>query len=205
MITSLGRNWWLVALRGLVAIAFGILAIVFPNETVRTLLVLFAIFAIVDGLIAIFDAFTLGQVIERTGLFLVIGLFSLVIGIVTLVLPRVTLLALIYLIAFRAILLGIDEIVLVVRLRAEIPYEWLLGISGFVSILFGVIVSFAPLRSLVFFVLFIGVYAIFIGVTQLARAWDLRSALQQGDQVLNAPEDEETTEPIHEETTEPAS
>jgi uncharacterized membrane protein HdeD (DUF308 family) len=191
---SLGRNWWMVALRGLVAIAFGVLAIVFPHETVRTLLVLFGIFAIVDGVIAIADGFTLGRLIERTGLFLVIGLFSLVIGIITLVLPYVTLLALIYLIALRAILLGIDEIVLSVRLRDEIPYEWLLGISGFVSILFGLIVALAPLRSLVFFVLFIGVYAIFIGVTQLARAWDLRSTRQGDKQELYVVEEEATIE-----------
>jgi uncharacterized membrane protein HdeD (DUF308 family) len=179
MVNALARNWWLVALRGVVAILFGVLAIIYPGETVNTLLLLFAFFAIIDGAIAIYDAFTLGRVIDRTGLFLVIGLFSLLIGIVTLRLPQVTLLALVYLIAFRAILLGINEIVLAIRLRDIISYEWLLGISGFVSIVFGVLVSIAQLRSLLFFVLFIGVYAIFIGVTQLARAWELRSMLQK--------------------------
>ncbi len=177
MTETLARNWGFVALRGLVAIAFGVLAIVFPGETVRVLLTLFAIFAIVDGIIAIADAFTLGRILESTGLFLVVGLLSLAIGIVTLFVPGITLLALIYLIAFRAVLIGIEEIVLAVWLRDVVGYEWLLGVSGAVSIIFGIIVALAPLHSLLFFVLFIGVYAIFVGVSQLARAWDLRSHL----------------------------
>jgi uncharacterized membrane protein HdeD (DUF308 family) len=180
MIGTLARNWGYVALRGAAALIFGVLAIIFPGETVTTLVVLFAIFAIVDGFIAIVDAVTIGRVIDRTGLFLVVGLFSLVIGIVTLLVPNITLLALVYLIAARAVLGGINEIVQAVRLRDEISYEWLLGIAGAVSILFGFIVALAPLRSLAFFVIFIGVYAIFIGVSQLARAWDMRAHLAKG-------------------------
>jgi uncharacterized membrane protein HdeD (DUF308 family) len=185
MMVALARNWWLVALRGLVAVAFGVLAITYPNETVRTLLMLFAIFAIVDGIIAIYDAFTLGRVLDGAGLFLAIGLFSLVLGAVTLKVPNVTLLALVYLVAFRAILLGINEIALAVRLRDEINHEWLLGISGLVSILFGIVVAVTPMRGLSFIVLFIGVYAIFIGVSQIARGWELHSVLTQGEHVMH--------------------
>jgi len=185
MLTTSIRNWWLVALRGVVSIVFGVLAITFPGETVRALLILFAIFAIADGLIALADAFTFGGKIGRTGLFLVAGLFSLIIGIVTLLVPSVTLLAVVYLIAARAVILGIDEIVLAVRLRHQISYEWLLGISGGISILFGIIIAFAPLRGLLFFALFIGVYAVFIGVAQLARAWDLRTESASGGARVN--------------------
>jgi uncharacterized membrane protein HdeD (DUF308 family) len=180
MYQTMARNWWLVALRGVVAIIFGILAIVFPGITLRALLLLFAIFAIVDGLLIIFDAFTLGSGIGRTGLFLFAGLFGLLIGIVTLVEPRITLLALVYLVAIRAIILGINEIVLAFRLRDQISYEWLLGISGGVSIIFGILIAVAPISGIILIALFIGVYAIFAGVTQIARAWDLRSMLSGG-------------------------
>lgn len=180
MYPSLARNWGWVALRGLVAIVFGILAIVFPNETLRSLLLIFAIFAIVDGLIAIADAFTLGRRMERTGLFLGVGIFGLLIGIITLVVPHITVLILVYLIAMRAIVGGVNELALATHLRRENNYEWLLVISGVISILFGILVAIAPIRSLAIFILFIGVYAIFAGTTLLARAWDLRGTHLRG-------------------------
>jgi uncharacterized membrane protein HdeD (DUF308 family) len=175
MYATMSRNWWLVALRGAIALIFGIVVLIFPSITLRALLILFGIFAIVDGLIIAVNAFGFGRQIGREGLFLLGGLFGILIGIVTFVAPNLTLLFLIYLIAARALIVGVTEIITAIELRKEIDFEWFLILLGAISVLFGIVLFFSPAAGILYIVLLLSIYSVFAGVTLLARAWDLRS------------------------------
>lgn len=175
MYPVIAQKWWMVGLRGLLALIFGIVVLVYPGITLQTLLVLFGFFAIVDGIIAIVAAFGMGRAIGKEGLFLLGGLFGVGIGVLTFLAPGVTLLFLVYLIAARALFGGIGELILAVELRKEITFEWFLILLGGISILFSIVLIANPAAGILYIVLLLSIYSLLAGVTLLARAWDLRS------------------------------
>jgi uncharacterized membrane protein HdeD (DUF308 family) len=176
MYPSMARNWWVVALRGVIVLVFGLAALFLPGLTLRTLAILFGAFAFADGVLALGAAFGRDRPHgNQEGLLVIVGLLGIVIGLVTLLEPRLTLLFFVFLFAARAILGGIYDVVLAFELRKEISFEWLLGLYGVLSFLFGLLILFVPGAGLLVAVYVIGIYAIFAGVTLLARAWSLRS------------------------------
>ncbi|HEX3450653.1 MAG TPA: DUF308 domain-containing protein, partial [Isosphaeraceae bacterium] len=144
MLIVLARNWWALALRGLVAVLFGIAAFAMPGITLTALVLLYGAFALVDGVFAVAAAL-FGR---RHGMpwwaMLVEGLFGIAIGILTFAWPGITALALLYLIAAWAVITGVFEIAAAIRLRQEIQGEWLLALSGALSVLFGVVLVLYP-------------------------------------------------------------
>src|SRR5512134_3477624 len=107
MVRSLSQNWWLLVLRGILAILFGLAAFVWPGITLLTLIVLFGIYAIVDGLVAVGTGLSRTKESPRWWTFLVEGLLSLGAGVVALLWPALTSLVLIYIIASWAIMTGV--------------------------------------------------------------------------------------------------
>ena len=172
----LSRNWWALALRGLAAIIFGILAFVWPGITLWALILLFGAYMLVDGVFAIVAAARVAGEAARWWLLLVEGILGVLAGIVAFVWPGLTALALLYFVAAWAIVTGIFEIVGAIRLRREIEGEWALILGGALSVLFGVLlVAVGPGVGLLSLVWLIGVYAVAFGVLLLILAFRVRN------------------------------
>ena len=175
MARSLSENWWLVALRGVLAILFGILAFVWPAITWLTLIVMFGVYAIVDGIIAIVSGLSRTKDSPRWWTFLLEGLLGIGAGIVALVWPEVTSLVLIYMIASWAVITGILEIAAAIRLRNEISNEWMLGLGGLISIGLGILLFFQPVAGGLAIIWTIAAYALIFGVLLVILGFRLRS------------------------------
>jgi uncharacterized membrane protein HdeD (DUF308 family) len=175
LLQALAGNWWLLLLRGVAAIAFGVLAFVWPGITLLTLVIFYGAYAIVDGIFALWAAIggKGGDARARWWLALV-GVLGIVAGIVTFAWPGITALVLLYFIAFWAIATGIFQIVGAIRLRKEIEGEWWLVLAGALSVLFGLILLVRPGEGALAVVWLIATYAVLVGILHLALAFRLR-------------------------------
>jgi uncharacterized membrane protein HdeD (DUF308 family) len=173
MLDPLARNWWLILLRGIVAVLFGLLTFAWPGLTLFTLVIFYGVFALIDGIFALIAAVTSGAPAPRWWLALV-GLLGIGAGVVTLMWPDVTGLALLYLIAAWAIVSGIFQIVGAIRLREEIEDEWMLIASGVLSVLFGGIILAVPGAGALGVAFGIGAFAVMYGVLLIGFALRLK-------------------------------
>ncbi len=164
--------WWLFLVRGVVAVIFGILALVWPGITVFALVTLFGAYVIVDGFFSFVQAFR-GEGSVRWSL-LVWGVISVAAGIAVLLWPGITALVLIYMIGFWAILTGIVEIMAAIAFRKEMTNEWALALGGVLSIAVGAFMLIAPGSGAVALVWLIGAYAIAFGVMLVMAGLTLR-------------------------------
>ncbi len=173
-VDTLARNWWVVLLRGIAGIVFGILTFAAPGISLAVLVLLFGAYAFVDGVLAIVTAIR-RHTTDRWVPLLVYGIVGIGAGVVTLLWPAITLLALLWIVAVWAIVTGIVEMVAAVRLRKVINDEWLLGLSGLLSVALGVLLLLAPGPASVALVLWIGAYAFVAGIVLVALAFRLHS------------------------------
>lgn len=173
---TLLRSWWLLALRGVAAIVFGAMAIAWPAMTLVTLALLFAAFALAAGALWIFGALAHRRADPRWWLMLLLGLFSLGAGAIASLYPGLTTLALVVLAGANALVTGVLDIVVALRVRKFIKNEWLLALSGGVSILFGLIVLLFPAGAgAVALAWMLGLYALATGSMLLALALQVRT------------------------------
>ena len=161
LVDDLARHWWVIALRGVAAVLFGVLAFVWPGMTLAVLVLLFGAYALVDGVLAIVVAVR-GGTDHRLAMGLE-GVVSVLAGLAAFVFPGLTALVLLYIIAFWAILTGVLEVVAAIRLRRAITNEWGLIIGGVLSVLFGIVLIAAPGTGALAVVLLIGAYAVLFG------------------------------------------
>ena len=173
-VDTLSRNWWLVVLRGVLGIAFGIITFVAPAISLAALVLLFGAYAFADGVFAIASAVHRRVTTERWWILLLEGLVGIGAGLVTLFLPGITALVLLYIIAGWAVATGILELVAAVRLRKEIKHEWLLALSGIASVAFGVLIALFPGAGALALVIWIGAYAFVFGALLVALGFRLR-------------------------------
>ena len=160
---SARSSWWAIVLRGALAFVFGLLVLSNPSVGIAMLILMFAIYAAVDGVAALATAISHGRAGLQWGWSLVEGIVSLAVAALALARPGVTLLAIVLLIAFRAILLGLFELGGAVA-GQEADHRWLLGITGVVSLVFGILLIANPLAGSVALVWVVGVYAVVFGV-----------------------------------------
>lgn len=172
MLHTLAQNWWALALRGLVAVLFGLLTFLLPGMTLVTLVLLFGAYALADGLLNIVAFF---RAAPHHWALLIEGVVGILAGILTFAWTAITAIVLLYVIAFWAMFTGIFEIVAGIRLRKFISNEWLLLAMGAVSLLFGLFILIAPGAGALAIVLWIGAYALLFGIFLLAFAFRLRS------------------------------
>ena len=170
----LARNWWAIALRGVAAIIFGVLTFFAPVVTVATLVILFGVYSLVDGVLYVVAALRRRGGDSQWGALLLAGIAAIIVGLCTLLLPGMTALFLIYAIAAWAIVTGVSEIVAAVRLRKAIHDEWLLALSGVLSALFGLLLVLAPGLGALTIALWVGAYAFVAGLVLLGLAFRLR-------------------------------
>jgi uncharacterized membrane protein HdeD (DUF308 family) len=173
LLETLAKNWWAIALRGVVAILFGVMAIAWPGLTLGAFVLLFGVFAVVDGIFALAAAFAGGS--GRPWWALVLkSIVSFAAGAVTFLLPGITALALLFVIAFWAIVVGLMEIMIAIRLRKEIKGEMFLALSGALSIVFGLLLIARPGAGALALTWMIGGYAIGFGLILLALSFRLK-------------------------------
>jgi uncharacterized membrane protein HdeD (DUF308 family) len=178
-IDDLLSNWWILLLRGVAAVIFGVLALVSPGATLLALVWVFGIYAIVDGALALWFAVQAAQEHRRWWPFLLEGVVGIAAGVIAFVSPGITALALVYVVAAWAIVTGILEVVAAIELRKVIDQEWLLGLSGVLSIVFGVLVAVQPRAGAVSLVWIIGIYALLFGAAMIALAFRVRGFRDQ--------------------------
>ncbi len=174
MLTAISRTWWLAALRGALAIVFGVGAFVWPGLTFDVLVLLFGAYAFVDGVVVLSFGLMAAGEHGRWWPLVVGGIVGLAIGAVTFVQPAATALALVYVIGAWAIVTGVLEITGAIRLRKVITNEWLMGFSGVISIVFGAVVLAQPGTGALALVFLFGYYAILAGISQIALGFRLR-------------------------------
>ncbi|MES2902019.1 MAG: DUF308 domain-containing protein [Pseudomonadota bacterium] len=173
---TLLRSWWLLALRGLIAIVFGVLAIAWPAITLLSLAVLFAAFALLGGAVWIFGGIQHRKADQRWWLLLLFGLTSMLAGAISALYPGLTTLALVLVVGANALVTGILDIVVAIRVRKFIRGELLLVLSGIASVVFGVFVLLFPAGAgALALALLIGTYALITGVMLLVLAIRVRS------------------------------
>jgi uncharacterized membrane protein HdeD (DUF308 family) len=173
MLHALARNWWLILLRGICAILFGVLAFIWPGITLLTLALLYGIFALIEGALALAAAIMGGAPAPRWWL-AVVGLLGIAVGILTIIMPGITAFILVLFVAAWAIISGLMQIVGAIRLRKEIDNEWMLVAVGVISVAFGLLVLLQPMLGALSLVFVIGAYAIIYGIALVALAFRLR-------------------------------
>lgn len=174
MLQSMARSWWVWLLRGIAAIVFGIIAFVSPAATLLALVIVFGIYAIFDGVLAVVTAFQIREDAKHWWVVLLEGLAGILFGIIALVYSLITAGALLLLIAFWAVVTGIMEIIAAIRLRREITNEWSLILTGIFSVILGVMLFVFPGAGLAL-VWTIGLYAVFFGVLMIIFGFEVRS------------------------------
>jgi uncharacterized membrane protein HdeD (DUF308 family) len=165
----------MLAVRGVIAVLFGLAAIFWPRLTALVLVYLFGIYALLDGITAVFVALQERAVAARWWVLLIEGLVGVLFGILAFFSPIVVALALLYLIAAWAIITGIVEIVAAFSMRRALVLEWTLAIAGILSILLGVLLAVQPIGGILAVVWIIGIYAVVFGVLLIIRAFQFRS------------------------------
>ncbi|MCW3005354.1 MAG: putative rane protein [Conexibacter sp.] len=170
----LADSAWMLLLRGAIGILFGVLAIAWPGLTLLVLVMLFAVYALLGGVVSIAGAFRIRRVESKWWLPLLLGIVSIVAGIYALVAPALTTLVLVLVMGVNAIITGALDIALAVRLRKVLRSQWLLVVGGVVSILFGVLVLARPDAGAVALVWMVSLYALLTGVLLFALGLRVR-------------------------------
>ncbi|EJO30299.1 MULTISPECIES: HdeD family acid-resistance protein [Burkholderiales] len=167
LVDHIGRHWGWVALRGVIAILFGLMALFMPAITLSALVLVWGAFALVDGVLALIAGIRIRDNGKPLWALIIVGLLGVAAGIVTFLWPGLTALVLLYIIAFWALAAGVFQVIAAIRFRKEIRNEWLLGLSGVVSILFGAMLIVQPGAGALALVWVIGIYAVFFGILLL--------------------------------------
>ena len=166
LLHTMAKNWWLVVLRGVAAIIFGILAFAWPGAALLTVILFWGAFALVDGVLALFAAVKGGNPMPRWWL-AIAGIAGIAAGALTFLMPGLTALVLLTFIAVWAIILGVMEIYGAIRLRKEIEGEWFLILNGVISVIFGILILWRPMTGALAVIWIIAAYAIILGVIHL--------------------------------------
>lgn len=155
----LGRRWWILLARGIVAIVFGLLAFAWPGLTIIILTTLFAVYALVDGVFALVVG-----IHARWWVLAVVGILGILAGLFAFFYPGLTALTLLLIIAAWAVVRGVIEIAAAIQLRKVIANEWALILGGVFSVVFGIILFARPAVGALAVVWIIGAYALVIGI-----------------------------------------
>jgi len=174
MLETICNRWWVLLIRGLVAIVVGILAMAWPDITLLSLVCLFAIFSILDGLFGIFLGFRGESDGTVWWTMVILGVLAVAGGIAAFVWPGLALSVLAAIVAVTAIARGAFEIYAAIRLRHEIDDEWILGLSGLMSVIFGGLIMYRPDAGLFAIAILIGAYMTALGIFGVALALRLR-------------------------------
>jgi uncharacterized membrane protein HdeD (DUF308 family) len=168
------RSWWVFLIGGIAAVVFGIIAFINPPTALLVIGIFFAAAVLVDGAVNIWGAVTNR---EKDGwwILLLIGVLGVVVGGYALFNPPVAMAAFVYLVAFMAVFLGVLTLILGWKIRQLTEREWLLYLTGGLSVLFGLLILFNPLAGSISVVWLIASWAIVIGVLRIWFAFKIKN------------------------------
>lgn len=181
----LSNLWWAILVRGIAAVLFGVLALIWPAITLLALVILFGAYAIVDGVFSLIAAVR-GVPGESRAWLGLSGVLGIVVGIVAFAWPGITELVLLMLIAAWAIVTGIFQIIAAVRLRQVLHGEWLFALRGVVAVLFGLVIVARPAAGALAVVWLIGIMALAYGIVLVLVAFRARRLADSGDRTAIA-------------------
>lgn len=168
------KNWWSLVLRGALGVVLGFIAFAWPGITLRGLVILFGAYALIVGAVSLAGALHAAQAQERWISLVIEGLICIAAAVVAITWPTITIFSLVYLIGAWALISGLFEIAAAFRLRKHISGEWLLALSGIVSVIFGVLVMMMPIAGALVMAFWFGAYALIFGVILIALGFRLR-------------------------------
>jgi len=172
MLTHLvARYWWMLLLRGLIAIGLGIMAFARPGLTLSTLVLLYGFYCLIDGIVALAVGLSGGQMWQA----LLLGLVGIGAGLATLFYPGLTAMLLLYFMAVWAIVRGIFEILAAIEFRKVIEGELMLVLAGIASIAFGVLIIVNPGAGALSIIWILGGYALLVGVLLVIASFRLKA------------------------------
>jgi uncharacterized membrane protein HdeD (DUF308 family) len=172
----LAGNWWALLLRGIAAVLFGLAALFWPGLTLVVLIVFFGAYALVDGVFAIVAGIRGSE--GSRWLLLAEGVLGVLAGLVAFFWPGMTAMVLLFLISAWAIFTGLLKVVMAIAFRRRIENEWLMGLSGVLSVLFGVVLAVWPGAGLLSLVWLVGIYALIFGVALIVLGFRARGHAQ---------------------------
>jgi uncharacterized membrane protein HdeD (DUF308 family) len=179
-------SWWMLALRGSLALLFGILAIIWPGATLLVLVAFFAAWMLIGGGASVYAATRNRHADKGWWVVLLLGLVSLAAGVIAVFNPGITILVLVVVMGVNALITGVLEIAMAIRLRQQVRREWMLALAGAASVIFGVLVLFFPVAGAFALVWIVSFYAVFTGVLLLALAFRARKWEARGGTLNNA-------------------
>ena len=174
MLELLSRNWWTLVVRGVAAIVFGLLAWFYPGVTLAVLVLFFGVYVLIDGLIALYAAFSKRVPEDSRWLVGLLGALGVLIGVLTLWRPGAAAVALLLYIAAWSLVMGVLQIVAAIRLRKEIEGEFWLGLAGALSIALAVLILVAPAAGALSLVWIIAGYAVLYGIALLMLGFKVK-------------------------------
>ena len=173
MSSLLAQNWWAVALRGVFAIVFALIALLSPGATILSLVLFFSAYMLVDGVFGIVSGIRAASNRQRWGLLILEGVLNILVGIIAFIMPGLTVLFFVTLVAVWSLITGVLMIVAAFKLNPEYGRGWLI-FSGIVSVLFGIALLIAPLVGAVVLTWWLGAYALVFGIGLLVLAFKLK-------------------------------
>ena len=173
VVRTLSQNWWLVLLQGVLSVVLGALALARPGVTLGALILLWGLFALLNGVVDVFSAIGAAGSHRSWGWHLAGGLFGILAGLAILRWPGLSALFVLYLVAIWAIMLGIVRVVGAIADHEMLPHAWLVALAGVVSVLFGIAMFAWPAVGLLTLVYLVGIYAIVYGVIACVIAFRL--------------------------------
>ena len=182
-----GRSWWILLLRGLLAVGLGLLAFTRPVWSLGAVVLAFGFYAMIEGTSALFAAAFGWRHREDRWLLVLEGLIGIAVGVLTLRTPAITAMLMIFFIAIWALATGVLRIVESMRLRRELRGEMWLALGGVASVIFALIVMMRPLAGAIAMVRVIGIYALFLGATEIMLSFRVRSAREIGHTRISEP------------------
>lgn len=171
---AFARNWWVLVVRGVLAVLFGVIAFLWPGITVVSFVLLFGAYALIDGILSLVAAFRPAPDQSRL-LLILFGVLSLLAGLFVLTRPGISAVLLLYVTAIWAIATGLVGIVAAIAMRKAITGEWVLALYGVISILLGILLLTRPAAGVLAFIWAIGLYAVVAGVTLVIVGFRLRA------------------------------
>jgi uncharacterized membrane protein HdeD (DUF308 family) len=177
MSNLLAQNWWAVALRGVFAIVFGIIALLMPGAALLAFVLLFAAYMLVDGVLAIIAGVRAAQRHERWGWLIFEGILDFIAGGIAVVLPVITIIAFVFLMGAWAIVTG--ALLFGASFRLNVLHgRWLMALGGAISIIWGVLLIIWPLVGAIVLTWWIAAYALLFGIAMLVLSFRLRGRRQ---------------------------
>ncbi len=179
MLRSFSTYWWIILIRGILAIILGVVALVWTQALTLAIIFIFGAYAFVDGTLAVISGVNHRMTNPNWWLTLLEGLAGITAGLVAFLLPTYAIVVALYLIAAWAIITGLLEIVTAIQLRAEVTNEWAMALTGLISIVLGIILVLYPATGATAVVYVLGLYALIFGTLMVYLAFRVRRFLGQ--------------------------